>query len=72
MASTRRKLILGVLAILLPVFLYRVFAVYTVRSGECRPRPADPGLRRLTRDEDGKPSAFRSGPAFRRSAGLSS
>jgi len=58
MASTRRKLILGVLALLLPVFLYRVFAIYTVRSGECRPRPADPGLRRLTRDEGGKPVSF--------------
>jgi len=58
MASTKRRLILGVLAILLPVFLYRVFAIYTVRSGECRPRPADPGLRRLTRDEDGKPVSF--------------
>jgi len=40
MASTKRRLILGVLAVLLPVFCYRVFAIYTVRSGECRPRPA--------------------------------
>ncbi|HKV10992.1 MAG TPA: endonuclease/exonuclease/phosphatase family protein, partial [Thermoanaerobaculia bacterium] len=39
MATRKRKLILGVLAVLLLVFLYRVFFVYTVRSGECRPRP---------------------------------
>lgn len=38
MVTTKRKLILGALAILLLPFLYRVFAVYTVRSGECRPR----------------------------------
>jgi endonuclease/exonuclease/phosphatase family metal-dependent hydrolase len=44
--STKRKLILGVPALLLAVFFYRFFTVYTVRSGECRPRPADPGLRR--------------------------
>jgi endonuclease/exonuclease/phosphatase family metal-dependent hydrolase len=42
---TKRRLILGLLAVLLLVFLYRVFAVYTVRSGECRPRPVDPSLR---------------------------
>jgi endonuclease/exonuclease/phosphatase family metal-dependent hydrolase len=50
---TKRRLILGVLAVLLLVFLYRVFAVYTFRSGECRPRPVDPSLRLLTRDERG-------------------
>ena len=54
----RRKLILGVLAVLLLVFAYRVFAVYTVRSGECRPRPVDPSLRRLTRDEHGTLVSF--------------
>jgi hypothetical protein len=53
MAPLKRRLILGVLAILLLGFLYRVFAVYTVRSGECRPRPVDPSLRLLTRDEQG-------------------
>lgn len=51
----KRRLILGVLACLLLVFVYRFFTVYTVRSGECRPRPVDPGLRLLTRDEDGAP-----------------
>ncbi len=55
---TKRRLILGVLAVLLLVFLYRVFAVYTVRSGECRPRPAGPGLRLLTRDEHGMLVSF--------------
>jgi endonuclease/exonuclease/phosphatase family metal-dependent hydrolase len=50
---TRRELILGILSIILLVFVYRVFAVYTVRSGECRPRAVDPSLRRLTRDEFG-------------------
>ena len=58
MARTKRRLILGVLALFLVVATYRVFAIYTVRSGECRPRPADPGLRRLTRDEDGKTVSF--------------
>jgi endonuclease/exonuclease/phosphatase family metal-dependent hydrolase len=53
MVPMKRRLILGVLAVLLMVFLYRVFAVYTIRSGECRPRPVDPSLRLLTRDEHG-------------------
>jgi endonuclease/exonuclease/phosphatase family metal-dependent hydrolase len=53
MALTKRKVILGALALLLGVFVYRVFFVYTVRSGECRPRPVDPNLRRLTRDDQG-------------------
>ena len=63
MVPTKRRLILGVLAVLLLVFLYRVFAVYTVRSGECRPRP-------VPTSPDARPH-FRSGPAFRPSAGLS-
>lgn len=50
---TWREIILGSLAVVLLVFVYRVFAVYTVRSGECRPKPVDPHLRRLTRDERG-------------------
>ena len=58
MRPTKRRLILGVLAILLLVFVYRVFAVYTVRSGECRPRPVDPSLRVLTRNEHGTPVSF--------------
>jgi len=58
MAFTKRKLILGVLAIFLPVVLYRVFVIYTVRFGECRPRPAGPGLRLRTRDEHGTLVSF--------------
>lgn len=53
MAVSKRRLILGALALFFLVFLYRFFAVYTVRSGECRPRPADPSLRLVTRDEQG-------------------
>ncbi len=41
----KRRLILGALAVVLLFFLYRVFTVYTVRSGECRPRPATTGVR---------------------------
>jgi endonuclease/exonuclease/phosphatase family metal-dependent hydrolase len=51
---TKRRLILGVLAVFLLVFLYRFFTVYTVRSGECHPRPADPSLRLATRDDQGR------------------
>ncbi|HEV8432406.1 MAG TPA: endonuclease/exonuclease/phosphatase family protein [Thermoanaerobaculia bacterium] len=51
--STRRP-ILGILSILLLVFLYRVFAVYTVRSGECDAKPVDPNLRVATRTENGQ------------------
>jgi len=58
MARAKRRLILGVLTLPLLVFLYRVLAVYTVRSGECRPRPVDPSLRLLTRDERGTLVSF--------------
>jgi endonuclease/exonuclease/phosphatase family metal-dependent hydrolase len=51
--STRRP-ILGILSILLLVFVYRVFAVYTVRSGECDAKPVDPRLRIATRAENGQ------------------
>lgn len=43
--AKKHRLILGVLAVLLLVFLYRAFTVYTVRSGECRPQTVAPGLR---------------------------
>jgi endonuclease/exonuclease/phosphatase family metal-dependent hydrolase len=55
---TRRELVLGSLAVILLAFVYRVFAVYTVRSGECRPKPVDPDLRRLTRDDAGTLVSF--------------
>src|SRR5436190_2020579 len=45
--------LLGILSIFLLVFLYRLLTVYTVRSGECKPKPVDPELRLLTRDERG-------------------
>ena len=57
------------MAVLLVVFLYRVLAIYTIRPGECDPRPVDPSLRRLTRDEQGTLVSFpaRTGfPAQRR------
>jgi endonuclease/exonuclease/phosphatase family metal-dependent hydrolase len=56
--SRKRKILLGVPALLLAVFLYRLLTVYTVRSGECRPRPVDPELRLLTRDENGALVSF--------------
>jgi endonuclease/exonuclease/phosphatase family metal-dependent hydrolase len=58
MKLTKRKLVLGTLALFLLVFLYRLLTVYTVRSGECRPRPIDPSLRLLTRDEHGTLVSF--------------
>jgi len=39
--SKRRMLAITFLLLLL-VFVYRVFAVYTVRSGECKPHPGGP------------------------------
>ncbi len=54
----KRRPILGILSIFLLFFLYRVFTVYTVRSGECRPKPVDPSLRLLTRDEHGQLVSF--------------
>lgn len=54
MEHPKRRPVLALLAILLLFFLYRVFAVYTVRNGECRPRPVDPDLRIATRTESGQ------------------
>src|SRR5512140_1035725 len=51
--SVKRRPILGVLAILLLFLAYRIFTVYTVRSGECRPRPIDSNHRNLTHSVDG-------------------
>ncbi len=55
---TKRKLILGIFAVLLLVFVYRVFAVYTVHSGSCPKRPVDPDQRLLTRSEHGTPVSY--------------
>ena len=49
----KRRPILGALAIFALFLLYRILTVYTVRNGECRPKPVDPNLRLLTRDERG-------------------
>ncbi|HWN44313.1 MAG TPA: endonuclease/exonuclease/phosphatase family protein [Thermoanaerobaculia bacterium] len=51
----RRRLILGVLAVLLLGFFYRVFAIYTVRSGDCRPRPVDPSAERIDFPQQRRP-----------------
>src|SRR5437868_5331000 len=53
-----RRPTLGILSIVLLFILYRVFAVYTVRSGECMPKPVDPSVRILTRDEAGRLVSF--------------
>lgn len=53
-----RRPILGILSIVLLFVLYRVFAVYTVRSGDCRPKPVDKSVRILTRDEAGRLVSF--------------
>ena len=61
-----RRPVLGILAIFVLFILYRVFTVYTVRSGECRPKPVDPNLRLLTRDENGRVVSFPERIAFPR------
>src|SRR5437762_9208845 len=53
----RRKIIVLSLLLLL-ILTYRIFAVYTIRGGECRPKPVDPDLRLLTRDEAGQLVSF--------------
>ena len=40
--------------ILLLILAYRAIAVYTIQYGECRPKPVDPNLRLLTRNERGQ------------------
>lgn len=65
-AKAVRRPILGILAIFVLFILYRVFTVYTVRSGECKPKPVDPNLRLLTRDESGQPVSFPERIAFPR------
>lgn len=54
----KRRPILGILAIALLFFFYRVFTVYTVRSGECKPNPVDPNLRVVTATIDGTPVSY--------------
>lgn len=55
----RKPRLIGILsAIVFLVIAYRVLAVYTIRYGECRPKPVDANLRRLTRDERGQLVSF--------------
>jgi endonuclease/exonuclease/phosphatase family metal-dependent hydrolase len=51
--KTKWELFFGILSVFLLFFLYRVFTVYTIRSGECRPKVVDPNRRLATRDENG-------------------
>jgi endonuclease/exonuclease/phosphatase family metal-dependent hydrolase len=55
---TRKEIFLGCIAIGVLAFAYRFFTVYTVRSGECRPKPVDPRLQFVTRDEEGTKVRF--------------
>jgi len=50
----KRRWVLGILSIFALVFLYRVFAVYTVQTGECTAKPVDPSTRIATRSEQGQ------------------
>src|ERR1700730_6909322 len=54
----KRRIIVVISLVLLLGVTYRVFAVYTIRSGECRPKPVDPSLRLVTRDEHGHLVSF--------------
>lgn len=54
MDHPKRRPVLALIAIVVLFFLYRVFAVYTVRNGECTPKPIDPNLRIATRNEHGQ------------------
>src|SRR5260370_27953018 len=54
----KRRMIVVLSVVLILWITYRVFAVYTIRSGECRPKPVDPNLRLLTRDEQGQLVTF--------------
>jgi endonuclease/exonuclease/phosphatase family metal-dependent hydrolase len=58
MEHPKRRPVFALLAIILLFWLYRVFAVYTVRSGECRPNAVDPNLRVATRTENGTVVTF--------------
>jgi len=49
----RRRPIFGLLVILVLLLVYHVLSAFTMRSGECKPKPADPNQRYLTRDERG-------------------
>jgi endonuclease/exonuclease/phosphatase family metal-dependent hydrolase len=49
----RRRPILGLLCILLLLLVWHLLSAFTLRMGECKPKPVDPEARYLTRDERG-------------------
>ena len=55
---SRRRLITILASIVLLFVAYRVVAVWTIQYGECRPKPVDPNLRLLTRNERGEVVSF--------------
>lgn len=55
---SRVRLILVLVAILVLVVGYRLIAVWTIQYGECKPKPVDPNLRLLTRNERGQLVSF--------------
>jgi endonuclease/exonuclease/phosphatase family metal-dependent hydrolase len=56
--SRRRRTIIILSGILSLFVTYRVLAVWTIQYGECKPKPVDPSLRLLTRDEHGQLVSF--------------
>jgi endonuclease/exonuclease/phosphatase family metal-dependent hydrolase len=54
MAMSKRRIAAIAFALLFLFVGYKVLAVWTIRYGECKPKPVDPSLRLLTRDESGK------------------
>lgn len=51
--SPRRRTIILISGFLALFVTYKVLAVWTIQYGECKPKPVDPSLRLLTRDEYG-------------------
>ena len=62
--SHRRRTIIILSGILVLFFTYRVLAVWTIQYGECKPKPVDPSLRLLTRDEKGQLVSFPERPGY--------
>src|SRR5712691_3212250 len=56
--SKRGRIIAILTAILVLIVGYKFVAVWTIRYGECKPKPVDPNLRLLTRDERGQLVSF--------------
>jgi endonuclease/exonuclease/phosphatase family metal-dependent hydrolase len=56
--SRRRRIVIVLSGIFLLFITYKVLAVWTIQYGECKPKPVDPSLRLLTRDERGRLVSF--------------